>query len=54
MPNYAIFDLLYSDLRHKLEGDNRVFTQKPTVGRQRIHIHCLKDEKLDIIEFLDF
>ena len=53
MTNYEIFDLLYSDLRHKFEADNWVFTQKYTVGRQQIRIHCLKDEKLDIIECLD-
>ena len=53
MTNYEIFDLLHSDLRHKFEADNRVFMQKYTVGWQQIRIHCLKDEKLDIIECLD-
>ena len=55
MTSYEISDLLYSDLRHKYEDDNLVFTQKYTVGRQQIRIHCLKNEKkLDVIECLDF
>ena len=53
MTNYGIFELLYSNLRHKLEADNWVFTQKCTVGWQQIRIHCLKDENLDIIECLE-
>ena len=53
MTNYKIFDLLHLDLRHKFDADNRVFKQKYTVGRQQIRIHCLKDEKLDIVECLD-
>ena len=54
MTNYEIFYLSYTDLRHKFEGDNRVFTRKYTLGQQQIYIHCLKDEKLDIVECLDF
>ena len=55
MMNYDIFHLLYSEFRHKFEGDNLVFTQKYVVGNQRICIHCLKDEnKLDVVECLDF
>ena len=50
MTNYEVFDLLHFDLRHTFEGDNRAFMQKYVVGQQRICIHCLKDEKLDIIE----
>ena len=54
MTNYEILDLLYFTLWYKFEGDNRVFMQKYIAGQQQIHIHCLKDEKLDIIECLDF
>ena len=55
MTSYEVSDLLYSDLRHKYEDDNLVFTQKYIVGRQQIRIHRLKnEEKLDVIECLDF
>ena len=36
MTNYEIFDLLYSELRHKFEDDNFDFTEKYTVGKKRI------------------
>ena len=55
MTSYEILDLLYSDLRHKFKDGNIIFTRKYTVGRQRIRIHCLRDEKKpDTIECLDF
>ena len=54
MTNYEVFKLLYTDQRHKFEGENRVFSQKYTIGQQQIRIHCLKDEKLDVVECLDF
>ena len=55
MLNYEIFDLLYSNLRHKFEDDHLVFTQKYTVDRQRISICCLRDkEKPNVVECLDF
>ena len=53
--NYKIFDLLYSELRHKFEDENCVFTQKYTVGKQRIQIHCLKNKnKIDPVQCLNF
>ena len=45
MASYEIFDIWYSNLSHKFEDDNLVFTQKYTVGRQQSCIHRLKDEK---------
>ena len=45
MTNYEIFHLLYSEFRDKFDDDNVVFTQKYVVGKQKIRIHFLKDEK---------
>ena len=55
MSNYEIFDLLYSDVIKKFDAENRVFTHKYVVGKQRIRIHLLKpDEETDPFEILDF
>ena len=53
---YEIFDLLYSDLIEKIEFDNRFFTLKFIVGKQRIRLHLLKPktEDLDPVETPDF
>ena len=54
MSNYEIFDLLYSDVIKKFDTENRVFTHKYVVGKQRIRIHLLKpDEEIDPFEILD-
>ena len=54
MSNYKIFDLLYSDVIKKFDAENRVFTHKYVVGKQRIRIHLLKpDEEIDPFEILD-
>ena len=56
MSTYEIFDLLYSDLIEKFGSDNRIFTHKYLVGKQRIRLHLLKPETedLDPVEELDF
>ena len=55
MTDYDIFDVLYSEFRHKFEDDNLVFTQNYVEGNQGIRIHCLKHEsKIDVVEYLDF
>ena len=56
MSTYEIFDLLYSDLIEKIEFDNRFFTHKFIVGKQRIRLHLLKPETedLDPVEITDF
>ena len=55
MSNYKIFHLLHSDVIEKFDADNRVFTHKYVVGKQRTRIHLLKpDEKLNPVEILDF
>ena len=55
MANSEIFDLLYSEFRHKFEDDNRVFTQKYVVGKQQIRIHFLKEyNKIGVVQRLDF
>lgn len=46
MANYEIFDLLYSEFRDKFDDDNVVFNQKCVVGKQRIRIHFLHEEKI--------
>ena len=53
--NYKIFDLLCSDVIEKFGSDDRVFTQKYAVGKQRKRMHLLKpdDEDLDPAEILD-
>ena len=53
---YEIFDLLYSGLIEKIEFDNRFFTLKFIVGKQRIRLHLLKPktEDLDRVETIDF
>ena len=53
------FGLLYSDLIEKFEPDNRIFTHKYVVGKQRIRLHLLKAETEDldpveIYQILDF
>ena len=54
MTNYEIFHLLYSEFRDKFDDDNVVFIQKYVVGKQKICIHFLKDEKNDVVECLNF
>ena len=56
MSKCKIFDLLYSDVIEKFVSDDRVFTQKYVVGKQRISMHLLKldDSDLDPVEILDF
>lgn len=56
MSKCKIFDLLYSDVIEKFASDDRVFTQKYVVGKQRISMHLLKldDSDLDPVEILDF
>ena len=53
--NYKIFDLLCSDVIEKFGSDDRVFTQKYAVGKQRKRMYLLKpdDEDLDPAEILD-
>ena len=53
--NYKIFDLLCSDVIEKFGSDDRVFTQKYVVGKQRIRMHLLRpdDEDLDPAEIVD-
>ena len=59
MSRYEIFDLLYLDLIQKFESDNRIFTHKYVVGKQKIRLHLLKPETEDlepveIHQILDF
>ena len=55
MSNYEIFDHLYSDVVEKFNADNRVFTHKYVVGKQRIKIYLLKiNEETNSDEILDF
>ena len=55
MINYEIFDLLYSEFRHKSDDDNVVFTQQYVVGKLQIRIQFLKEEnKIDVVECLVF
>lgn len=55
MTNYKIFDLLYSESRHKFEDDNGIFTQRYVVGKQQIRIDSLKEEnRISQVECLDF
>ena len=56
MTKYDIFDLLCSDVTKKFGSDNRIFTQKYVVDKQRIRMHILKHETEDIdpVEVLDF
>ena len=46
--SYEIFDLLFADVTKKFRSDNRIFTYKYVVGKQRIRIHILKQETKDI------
>ena len=46
MANYEIFDLLYSEFRDKFDDDDVVFNQKCVVGKQRIRVHFLHEEKI--------
>ena len=53
MINYEIFDLLYSEFRHKSYDDNVVFTQQYVVDKLQIRIQFLKEEnKIDVVECL--
>ena len=56
MASYEIFYLLCVDVTKKFGSDNRIFTFKYVVGKQRIRIHILKQETEDIdpVDILDF
>ena len=55
MSNSEIFDLLYSDVIEKSDAENKVFTHKYVVDKQRIRIHLLKpDEEINPVEILNF
>ena len=56
MTSYEIFDLLCADVTKKFRSDNRIFTYKYVVGKQRIRIHILKQETEDIdpVDILNF
>ena len=56
MTSFEIFDLLCVDVTKKFGSDNRIFTHKYVVGKQRIIINILKQETEDIDPFdiLDF
>ena len=53
MTPYKIFDLLCADMTKKFGSENRMFTYKYVVGKQRIRIHILKQETEDA-DALDF
>ena len=55
MSTYEFFYLLYLDMIEKFESDNRMFTHKYVVGKQRIRLHLL-NQKLKIypVDILDF
>ena len=48
MTPYGIFDLLSADVTKTFGSDNKVFTYKYVVGKQRIRIHILKQETENI------
>ena len=56
MTPYEIFGLLCADVTKKFRSDNRIFTYKYEVGKQRIRIHILKQETEDIdpVDILNF
>ena len=56
MTPYKIFDLLCADMTKKFGPENRMFTYKYVVGKQRIRTHILKQETedADAVDILDF